>query len=247
MEIRCSQCGHVGPAGSVRPGPNGIELICTECGHPNILEVEPEAAPAPAPTPAARVAPKPAPSPPPEERLDPALLARLIPEPGDGLRCRKCAHLLDPQDDNCARCGLGILDGQRFAPGQAPWESAPKGMRASWEQAELLWQAAAEDFSEERVERFIDLVLEKEFHELAIRKLRFWLAEHPDDPLALKHLKRVAARMQGRVVVAQAAAETSAQAFTEGVTRARTALIGVTAVFWIGILLLFFGLFFERC
>lgn len=247
MEIRCSQCGHVGPAGSVRPGANGIELICSQCGHANVLEVEAQSAPeGPAPV-AATPVPSVAPSPPPEERLDPELLARLIPESGSGLRCRKCAHLLDPDLDNCSRCGLGVLDGQRFGPGQAPWERAPKGMRASWEQAELLWQAAEEEFSEERVERFIEHILDKEFHELAIRKLRFWLAEHPDDELALRHLKRVAARMQGRVVVAQAAAETSAQAFNDGVGRARSALIVLTAVFWAGILLLFFGLFFERC
>lgn len=36
MEIRCSQCDHLGEAAEVRPVDEGVGLVCGQCGHVNV-------------------------------------------------------------------------------------------------------------------------------------------------------------------------------------------------------------------
>jgi hypothetical protein len=247
MEIRCAQCGHLGNAKEIRPRPDGMVLVCARCGHEHILSVGGEASAAPAApvTPALPTATSAKP-----ERdiwLTPQAMKRLVPEPGDGPRCRKCAHLLDPDEDNCARCGLDIVESRRWPEGEAPWERAPRGSEAEFERAELLWRAAEASWDAESVAKFADYARDSGLHEMAIRHLRFRLVDSPDDAIALGHLKVLADALQSRYVVAKAREEMSAQAFSEGVGRLRGALVLAVIFFWGGIFLLFFGLFVDNC
>ncbi|MEC9441916.1 MAG: hypothetical protein VYE40_12485 [Myxococcota bacterium] len=181
------------------------------------------------------------------EEISEKMMERLIPEQGEGPRCRKCAHLLEPSDNNCRRCGLNIADAHRYAEGDAPWERAPRGQEAAFEQAMLLWNAVSERWSDERLDNFVAFVREEKLNELGIRLLRFRLADHPDDMRAVAHLQELVSMMQSRVVVARAQAEVSAQQFGEGVARTRTILVGATVVGWVGIFLLFLFLFMNNC
>lgn len=268
MEIRCSSCGHIGPAAQIMPGPQGVELICANCGHANLLVVggaaSPQApppspsapaaspqdevaqilAPAPAPKPSPRPAPKPADA---ESLITPAFVERLVPTPGDGLRCPKCAHLVRADEEHCSRCGLNQDDAARFPQGQAPWEVAPRGKEDAWERATLMWRSAVESWDQERVDKFVELVKAEGLHELGVRKLRFFLVETPDDPLALAALQDVAAVMQARLLVARNQANLDKQAFEQDVTRLRGLLMIGSLVFWGLIMVLFLGLFMKNC
>jgi RNase P subunit RPR2 len=181
------------------------------------------------------------------EEISEKMMERLIPEQGEGARCRKCAHLLDPSDTNCRRCGLDIAESHRYAEGDAPWERPPKGQEAAFEQAMLLWASVSEQWSEERLDNFAAFVREEKLYELGIRLLRFRLAEHPEDRRAVAHLQELVSMMQSRVVVARAQAEASAQQFGEGVAKTRAAIVGATVIFWIGIFLLFLFIFMNNC
>lgn len=271
MEIRCSHCQHVGPAASVRPDGTRLLLSCEACGEANTLELDGAASSAPAPEPEASLAtplrgpivveeeeetPKapeviaPAVIPPSGETnplLMPRALERLVPEYGDGLRCRKCAHLLRADEDHCPRCGLGVEDSFKFAPGQAPWERAPQGSEQAYERAELLWQAATRDWTEENAKKYADFCRDEGFHESAIRNLRFFLIDHPDDPIALEHLQELAVRMQSRLIVARAQAEMSAKQFSTGLQRTRRVLLWAVVLLWSVIFIVFLVRFVDNC
>lgn len=273
MEIRCTHCQHVGPAARVEPGVAGVMLICGHCGEGNLLELSAESSPAnDAPQAEAMVseavpdfsAPKREALPVSrsvvtqaalpdvagdikEPLLTPKALKRLVPVYGEGLRCRKCAHKVEPYHEHCARCGLDIEDSFRYAPGEAPWELAPKGSGQAWERARLLWEVAEQDWNPENVAKFAHFVRDEGFNEMGIRRLRFFLVEHPDDPLALTHLQELAMRMQSRLIVARAQAEVSAQKLSSGLKRTRTVLMWGVVVGWSIIFILFLGRFMDNC
>lgn len=266
MEIRCTHCQHVGPAASVRPDGARLLLICEACGEANALELGEASSPPPesiepmaprepsqAMSAADVVAKRPvSPAKPVEETkenplLTPRALERLVPEYGEGLRCRKCAHLLRADEDHCPRCGLGVEDSFRFAPGEAPWEKPPQGSEHAHERAELLWLAATRDWNEENARKYADFCRDEGFHETAIRNLRFFLVEHPDDPIALEHLQELAMRMQSRLIVARAQAEMSAKQFSSGLQKTRRALLWTVVVLWTVIFILFLVRFVDNC
>ncbi|MFW5968190.1 MAG: hypothetical protein ACOCV2_11760 [Persicimonas sp.] len=174
-------------------------------------------------------------------------LESLIPEEGDGPRCRKCAHLLEPEFDNCPRCGLDRDEAEQFAPGQAPWETPPEGKEAEQEQAELLWEAFRETGASDDLDKFVRVVREEELLDFAIRKLRFYLADHREHEGALSALRDLAGSLQSKLIVARARAQHSADAFQEDVGRFKRRLIGFTVVFWAGVLLLFVTMFWDNC
>lgn len=259
MEFRCTNCQHIGPAAEIRPTALGVALICESCGHANPLEMggaapSPEA-PAPAevaevtstPAPAPAAPPLAAPDKPEAPQLSEAALARLIPEPGDGLRCPKCAHKVAPQDAHCSRCGLGLEDAARYAPGEAPWEKPPAGKEDAYEQALLLWRAAKEEWSIAHLEKLTAFLLDEGLHEAGIRWLRFHLIDYPEDELAIEQLKLLAARLQSRLIVAEAQAHANAEQFEHGVTRFRTTLLVGVGIFWTIIFALFFSMFLKSC
>lgn len=175
------------------------------------------------------------------------VMERMIPEPGEGVRCRKCAALLQPHHENCPRCGLNVAESHRYDSGEAPWEQPPAGQEAAFEQAELLWESVTERWDAEHVGKFHAFVREEGLYEYGIRKLRFWLAEYPDDDLALEPLRDLAKLMQSRAIVATSQAQANVAEFEEGVARARVALVVGTLVLWGGIFLLFLLLFVDNC
>ena len=240
MEIRCTSCQHVGEAARVEPRGAGVALICAYCGEAHLLEVSAERTAEPPQRPAVVAQADAAPSP---SDVGIRALARLIPQAGEGLRCRKCAQLLEPDATHCSRCGLDLEQGFRYPPDEAPWERAPEGAEHAHERALLLWRAAESDWSEESASKFVSCCREEGLHEMAIRKLRFLLIERPSDPLAIAHLEELAVRLESRLVAARAQAEVSAQKLHHGLTRTRRVLTWSVAISC-GIILMFFLRYF---
>lgn len=250
MEIRCEKCSHIGPAASVDAGADGVMLTCENCGHPNLLRTgaPPEKMPAD-PGPGARDAAG--------VWLRKDALVALVPAPGVGARCLKCAHLLEMDLDdtptaeqNCPRCGLNQAEAAHYAPGEAPWEQPALGKEAQFEQAELLWTAIASGQSKaecdaQKLENFVQFVLAEDLLELGIRKLRHHLVSHPDDPAAIAQLSELAASMQSRVIVATARARADAQQFEQDVNRYRhrflTVAVILTAIVLVAFIVIYTG------
>jgi hypothetical protein len=241
-----------------------VALICASCGHANELDVGASLAAGEATggeqaAPAAGRAGAPGHQlsidevvararaerveEPEEDWLSEDAMAQLMPEPGDGPRCRKCAALMAPAQEHCSRCGLGVSDARRFAPGQAPWELAPLGSERAHDQMMLLWEAAREDWGAERAANFAEFARDEGLHDHAIRLLRFWLVEHPGDPIAQEHLRELAVRVQSRAIIARAQAEVSAKKFEEGVGKVRWALTLGNILFWGAVILAAVGLY----
>lgn len=174
-------------------------------------------------------------------------LAALIPEPGPGPRCPKCAQRVPPDVENCSRCGLSQTEARKYDEGEAPWQKPPQGKEAEYEQALLLWESLEEDWDEQRLENFVDFVREEDLLDVGIRKVRFYLAEHPDDEVAIKYLRDMAESLQSRLIVAQVAAQASADEFQEDVSRFKTRMVWAALLFWGGIFLLFLAFFWDNC
>ncbi len=271
MEIRCDNCSHVGPAAEVRPGPAGVVLVCENCEHENILDVGDSGSSAEAddassesvgaagggsaalqsPTAGADSSPRSADSFGDSNQVRMWLredaLQALIPEPGVGPRCRKCAQLLPATAENCKRCGLNRNEAERFAPGQAPWERPPEGKESEAEQAELLWESFEEDPTATALQKFVDFVRDEGLLDLGIRKLRFYLVDHPEAEQAIEHLRDLAESLQSRIIVAQVQARASADEFQDDVSRFRNRVVWGALVFWGGIFLLFLAFFWDNC
>lgn len=271
MEIRCEACKEVGPAAEVRAGAEGMELVCASCGHANLLKVGSAAEPpaedaqsrdgdaSPAPGPIARAAAErasttasaptssasAAPGASLSEGVVEAAMARLIPVPGAGPRCPKCAHLVDGAD-HCERCGLSQAEAHRFGPGQAPWEAAPSGKEDTFLRLNAAW-ARAEDGDAQAMQRFAELAVEEGLVEAGIRRVRFYLVEHPDDARALEALRRLATALQARVTIAASQAAASAESFGKDVRRLRGLLMTVTLALCSLILLLLSAVFWDKC
>ena len=259
MEIRCNQCGHIGPASGVHPTPQGVALICANCGHANTLEVDaPAQGAAPAPSaplseapsaqaPATPKAPQPSADRQEREAMTRAMLERLIPEPGPGARCPKCIGKVSPQQDFCAQCGLDLQGAHRHAPGEAPWEAVADAKQEAASQARLLWETTTQRWDAQLLDNYVELIQEHELHEQGIRNLRLWLVEHPDDPLAIDALAQLAKVMQTRMIIAKSHADQDKQMFHREVTKIRTGLMVGALVFWAGIFGLFVLLFLKNC
>ncbi|MGM0558270.1 MAG: zinc ribbon domain-containing protein [Myxococcota bacterium] len=174
-------------------------------------------------------------------------LEAMIPEPGPGPRCPKCAKKLDPDVENCARCGLNQREAMSYDEGEAPWEQPPPGKEAEYDQARLLWGALEDDWSEERLENFVDFITEAELLDIGIRRLRFHLIDHPDDELAREYLEDLAESLQSRLIIAQVQAQASADEFQDEVSRFKTRMVTVALLFWGGIFLLFLAFFWDNC
>jgi hypothetical protein len=275
MEIRCEQCGHLGPAKEVRPLDGGVGLVCGQCDHVNALAMGAGAVkPSPPETVAEPVRENPVPDIDITAKLAARLIAqagarparvrpeghkdmvdwvkehallRLIPPQGDGLRCRKCANIYSADQTHCTRCGLSINEANRHPPGQAPWEKAPKGREAMVERANLLWASATEDWSKEGVDKFVAFVSESELIDLGIRRLQFRLVDYPEDPIALDALAVLARGLETRIIIARSQAQASAEQYQDEITGLRKKLLYVGAVAWLLILLLFSVLVWDKC
>ncbi len=275
MEIRCDKCTHVGPAASVKPGPAGVVLECENCGHENILDVgEADGAVGESDGSAELVSSSAdgASSGSPlgdknafgdknvfgdedafgdkeqvRQWLREDALEALIPQPGSGPRCRKCAWLVEPDAENCSRCGLSRREAERYDPGEAPWERPPDGKEAEQEQAELLWESFADEPDPSTLEKFVHFVRDEGLLNLGVRRLRFYLIDHPDDERAVEHLRDLAESLQSRLIVAQVQAKADASEFQDEVSRFKQRVMVGLVVFWGGIFLLFLVLFWDNC
>ncbi len=244
MKVECSQCGHLGPAEEVRPTDDGVVVVCAACGEASPLDggdgepaggAEAESAEARSGGDAG-----------PEEdggaepdipdleyqRPDPSTygsreltideeeaLERLIPERGAGIRCPKCAALLPGDADNCQRCGLDLDEAYRYEEGEAPWQQPREGLEAEYERAELLWSAYCEGGAAGELAQFVDFVEEHRLYEMAIRRLRFHLVDHPDDESVQQALGELASGVQSQIAAARAQAEADAEELNQEIKR----------------------------
>lgn len=243
----------------MRPTADGVVLICENCGHENALAVSRSNDDGPA-TEVAEVTGERSDDSRPlvtstargeqdEESvwLEKGALERLVPEPGDGPRCRKCALLLTPGQEYCARCGLSVAEGERYPEGEAPWERPTTGREAEHEQATLLWKSVQEDPTDENLTKFADFARDEELLEYGVRQLRQFLIQHPDHDLALGFLRELAASFQARVIVAQAQAQVRADDFVQKTDRFKQALLWVVFIVWGGIFIAFLVNIADGC
>lgn len=206
MEIRCSRCSRIGVAAGVEPVAGGVGLVCAGCGHVNVASVGEGVDGAVQESGVARA-------------LEPA--AGLIPEPGEGPRCRKCLAILLGDAEFCPRCGLSIARAARFAPGEAPWEVAPPGKEAAHEEGRQLWTAVVEAGDGESLERFVDLVLDEDLIDFGIFKLQKYLIKYPGNPGAIQGLGRLSQRLERMAEVARSQAEVAGRSYPESIERMR--------------------------
>lgn len=247
MEIRCSQCGHLGVAAGAQVVAGGVGLECAECGFVNVVAMDDGATPAKTQASKAKEAS--------EEKeareaekasmLD-AVVERLIPESGDGVRCRKCAHLFMGGMQNCSRCGLDVIEGQRYDDGEAPWEQPPPGREEVHERAALLWASARERENPQEIANFVDFVLLHGLSDFGIRKLQHYLVDHEGDEAAIQGLRQLAANLEKEVQVVRTQAQSSAVAFSDDVQRLRRGLLIGTLIFWLVILFLLSAVFWDK-
>lgn len=176
-----------------------------------------------------------------------AMLQRLIPDPGPGVRCPKCVSIVDGADAYCAQCGLDLEGAYRHAQGESPWERVSEHQQAEAEQARLLWDATVKQWDAQHVSHYIELIEDAQLHEQGIRNLRFWLVDHPDDALAIDALGTLAKVMQTRMIIAKSHADQDKQLFHQEVSKIRTGLMVGALVFWAGIFGLFLLLFLKNC
>ena len=245
MEIRCSKCEFLGVATEVRPVDGGVGLVCSQCGHTNVVAMEDEQGRDGAVPGASE-----------DEKKDEGSAAeefvrrsmkRLMPEPGEGQRCRKCLHLFeDEHSDHCVQCGLSVAQAERFDDGEAPWEKVEAEQQEALAQGRQLWSAVLDDDREERIETFVDFVTANGLVDFGIRTLQQFLVDHRDDPEAVEGLRRLAKTLFVTVEVAQGRATTEAKAFNEDVKRFRSNMLIGALVFWTVILLLFSWLFWDK-
>ena len=259
MEIRCDTCDHVGAPSGVLPGADGgVVMVCASCGAQNAVRLTDELARDEAPAPKRHVEPT---SLPPKanssdgaEETKPDLaqtaFERLIPERGEGFRCPKCIRIITPDFEHCPYCGLQLSEGVRHArgsdsPWSAPWERAPEGKDSEVEQANLLWAVTEDDPSELNFDYFVDFTDEHELWELQIRRLRWFLVDHPDHESALSHLRSVANAFQSRVIIAESTSKARARHFEDNAVRFRLYLMIGAAVFWTILVIIVSVLFFK--
>lgn len=290
MEIRCTDCGHLGAPADVQTTDDGPGLVCEQCGFVNVITTTSD-----------DDAGDPTDDNSPQDMLGDAdgtdgaifssesstsstLMAslgemgtrrifgkretptspvlnvgdqfledsvqRLIPQPGEGRRCRKCFHLLDDHAmDNhpghCQRCGLSIEEAAKYPDGQAPWEKPPPGKEEEQQHAGQLWERALDDDESKTIEDFVDYATQQGLVDFGMRTVQRHLVDHPDDQRARQALSKLASSLEVAVEVAKTRAESESEAFQEDVKEFRTRLLLWALVFWTAILLVFSWLFMD--
>lgn len=174
------------------------------------------------------------------------LLLRLLPVPGEGLRCPKCSALVDAYDENCHRCGLTLERGRKYSLKEAPWEAPLPGKEDLYDQAWLLWESAVERESATELQDFIEFTLAEGLIDFGIRRLQGYLVNHTDDEIAREGLVTLAMRLDKAFQVARTQAEASAENFSGDLKRFRKRLLFGTLIFWVFILVLLSFAFWDR-
>ena len=245
MEIRCSQCGHLGAAKEVRSVSDGVGLVCAECEHVNVASAGGDGAEETA-TDEQRTGGDTGRDPE-RDRMEMEIVEsveRFLPQPGSGMRCRKCAHLFEREDpEHCPRCGLSVSEAESYAEGEAPWEIPPEGREEAFENARELWKKAVDGGHPEEVEEFVDHVIAAGLIDVWMRRVQHYLVDHPEDPIALDALRQLAKGLEVAIEVARTRAETKSEEFNDDVKRVRSGLMVGALIFWIAIFILFSWLF----
>ena len=115
---------------------------------------------------------------------------------------------------------------------KGPWDQPKDEQSSNYEQALLLWDVTREDPNEENFEKFVAFTNETGLTEVQVRRLRWFLVDHPDDEIATHYLREVAQSFQQSLVVAQASSRARAQNFEAGAQRFKQKIMIATAVFW---------------
>ena len=247
MEIRCSECGHLGEASDVRPVDMGVGLVCGGCGYVNVVSSDSGDAPkerdgevekATTTSPSATAEQN--------DGVSDEALQRLVPEPGSGARCRKCLQLLSGRAEHCPRCGLSVVEAEAYDAGEAPWEQPPEGKEDLMEEFQALFVSAVDDASAVSIDEFVDFAVQQGMIDLAIRRLQHHLIEDGDNDETLGGLERLAKSLEGAVMVARSRAEVKADQFHDEVEQIRSRFLMGALIFWVVILLLFSWLFWAN-
>ena len=250
MEIRCAKCGHLGVAKDVRPIADGVGLVCAECEHVNAATAggsESEDSNGSDGNLEALSSSGSADSGEAVSVLQTDLAAsieHLLPEPGSGRRCRKCAHLFeDEAAEHCSRCGLSIAEAEKYADGEAPWEQPPEGKGEEYRQAMRLWDDAVDSGEAEKMGDYVDYVIAEDLIEVGMRRMQRYLVSCPDDAAALQGLRQLAKGLEVAMEVARTRAESQSDEFNDDVKRVRSGMMVGALIFWIVIFLLFSWMF----
>ncbi|MFB6264086.1 MAG: zinc ribbon domain-containing protein [Bradymonadaceae bacterium] len=257
MKFQCSNCGHTGAADDVRSTEEGVEVVCAECGTAEPLETRGDAeneggegASPPSSVSATGVGPDTeealeAFGPEPDDDRSAPLAGvveepteNLIPDPGEGPRCPKCAALVSEAAEHCPRCGLDLAEGRSYDDGEAPWEEPPRGKEGERRRALELWEAFEDEPGAERLETFVEFARDEQLVELGVRRLRFYLAENPDDREAADAVASLVEEMNSRVAAAKARAEADAEQFDEDIARIKRALAWIVILLSVAVVLL---------
>ena len=237
MEFRCESCGEVGVAAEVRAVSQGVALVCANCAHVNV------AATSKAPNAESEATPETDGSVELDMTTAMPSVEGLIPVPGEGERCQKCAQLLDDEEAHCPQCGLSKEAAEKYAPGEAPWEMAPPGLEAQKEKADRAWRDWK--LGDGAIDEFVDTVLDGGLIDYGLRKIQFYLVEHPQHPDAIKALQRLAEQLEMTIQIAHTQAEAQSEDFNDDIKVFRTRLMVGALIFWTTIFLLFSWLFFD--
>lgn len=152
-------------------------------------------------------------------------LERLLPDESADRRCPKCASPVGDRR-HCTQCGLDLQRAEEYDEGEAPWMRPPEGREEAYEQAKALWKTYDDpEGGEKELEKFTEFVRDLGLYELGIRKLRFYLVDHPDDERAVEALEKLTEGIQGRIVAAQSKAEADAKELNEEISRLQRGLV----------------------
>lgn len=198
MEIQCTSCGVTGKPASIDSSGEVVAVECAECGAVNRLEeadstgtadggrdAQPESGSVDSDT-TSQIA---------------ALRDKLeVPEPGEGPRCDKCAAKLSAESRYCERCGLDQQWTSDVTPRSIPWQQPPPGKHRQFHRAQQLWENFENGEDTERLDEFVNCVRDHELFDLGVRKLRFFLAEHPRHLEALRALETLVDELQNQAV-----------------------------------------------
>jgi hypothetical protein len=231
MEIRCDHCGETdAPADVTQAGDKGMVVRCQHCGETSILETSGSATQAESSETSSK-----------GEDLGELELDEVMPEPGAGSRCPKCAALLEDRQ-MCPNCGLDqslVGDGD----GIPPWIDASTIPEAEQKEARRLWEAYTDSGDDEKLTEFVQFSKRIGLEEFAIRKLRFWLGHNPDDDNAKQQLGKLLDSFKKQLWGANKALKAERQDFQREVSDYREKFLMFAVVFWslVAVLIIYFG------
>ncbi len=152
------------------------------------------------------------------------------------IQCHKCGHRQE-SDQACARCGF-ILD--NYVAGEMEWEQIPEGKEEVWAEADLRWEAVLATGSDGAHEAFVAHCVEHGLEEVAGRKYRFRVADHPDDAASVTQLDAMLVRARASLASRMESTRESTIQTTEATKRA---LLWVVFALGFGLVLVFVWLY----